>query len=258
MPLADKFANWAGQSPQPKQNEPGNNGTPPTNTQTNSGTNTQNNLPTNDALIDDIWKASKTQSQSGNDPAQQNDPSNPQPAAKTTADLQKTVKDYLQTLDLGDLTISEADIERLKSGEGFQDLASNLNGRIQNSFLNAVGEVNKLLNKKLPQMVEEAVNKSRQVYEGGELRKRLNEQMPFTRDAAVGPVAESVLRRFLEKPDTSEAQAMDLTKRFFQRVGGMVSEHFPNGDVNTNTREGFRGAPRVSSETKNWLDVLKG
>jgi hypothetical protein len=262
--MPDPFQNWAGQNDNPTQHQQQqiaqNNGNGQ-DTNTNTDPNNNNNGGTNQDLIATIWDEKKDDASSGGKSGeqpnnQQQQPQN-QPVQKTDEQLRAEVSTFLGSVGLGELTLSAADVEKLSSGENtHQEFANIINNRIQQGFLQAVQSSQRLmaaeLDKRLPEMVEQAFNKSKGFFEGNNLRSILHKELPFTTDPSIGPVAETVMRQFLVKGATKE-KAIEHTREYFDRVRKAMDPNYV--PVNRNSRTTFRGDPRVAVS---FVDVLKG
>lgn len=255
------FDNWAGQNdnptPQQQQQIPQNNGNG-AGSDPNIDPNTKDNSGTNQDLIATIWDEKKEDPASPGGVPKKDDvqPQN-QTVQKTDEQLRAEVSTFLGSVGLGELTLSAADVEKLSSGENtHQEFANIINNRIQQGFLQAVQSSQRLmaaeLDKRLPEMVEQAFNKSKGFFEGNNLRSILHKELPFTTDPSIGPVAETVMRQFLVKGATKE-KAIEHTREYFDRVRKAMDPNYV--PVNRNSRTTFRGDPRVAVS---FVDVLKG
>lgn len=254
------FANWMGQSDkpaqpqQPQQPQQPNGGNPP-NSQTNSQNDPQNNGGTNDALIATIWDEQKPQG--GNDPQPPNNqPPNNQPQQRTDEQMRSDISTHLNSVGLGDLALTAADMEKLNGENSHQEFANLINTRMQQVYLQAIQSAQKLftnmLDQRIPKAIEDAVTQSKAFVNGNELRTELFKDMPWADDPAIKPMAETVFRQFLVK-GASREKARELTKQYFDRVRqAMDPDYVP---PSANTRTTFRGNPRTAI---NFVDMLKG
>ena len=256
------FDNWMGQSssPAPQQTQPQQTppqgGNPPNN-QTNPNPNPENNSGTNDDLIATIWSEAKDPPTNSNDPPP-NNPQQPQnPPQRTDEQMRAEISQHLNSVGLGDLTLSAADVEKLASGENsHQEFANIVNTRMQQVYLQAIQSSQKFINNtletRLAKLKEEAVAETKAFFNGNDLRSHLRKEIPYADDPAIGPMAETVFRQFLVK-GADKAKATELTKQYFERVRSAMDPNYV--PPNPNTRTTFRGNPR---QAMNFIDVLKG
>lgn len=216
-----------------------------------NGDNGTNNGGNNDDLINTIWDDVKKDNKAA-DPNNNNQQNNQQQQQQQQQpDLQKQTTDYLASVGLGDLALSEAEIENLKSGEGFAAFAKNINGRIQQAHLKALSNANQLIDKKVEAAVAQAVDKSKSFYQGEQIREILRDKLEIAKDPLYAPVVETITRQFLSKGATLD-QAIDGTKKYLEKLSQKMDPNAPNA----NTKNGFRGNPRQQDDNTNWLDVL--
>lgn len=269
MPPDARFGNWMGQSdnrppqPLPQQTQPNNppqNGGNPPISPTNTDPNTNNNTSTNTDPFATLWDQEANEPPSnGNgqgDPPPQN---TNQPPQRTDEQIRAEIATHLGSVGLGDMQLSAQDVERFSGENNHQEFANHINTRIQQAYLQAVQSSQRLINaemeRRLPAMVEEAVNKSKSFFEGDRLRSILKADQSLgslMSDPATGPIVETVMRQHLVKGHNKD-KALELTRQYFQRVRqAMDPEYVP---PNTNTRTTFRGNP---GKAMNFVDVLKG
>lgn len=263
----DRFANWAGQSDGAPQQQPQQQNLPPQgqptggnppNNQTNQQTNPQNNGGTNEDLISTIWDETKDAPPGqGNPPnGQQQQQQQQTPPQRTDEQVRGEINQHLQSVGLGDFALTAADVEKLQGENSHQEFANLINNRLQQSYLQAVQTSQKLINaileKRIPEAIEQAVNQSKAFVNGNDLRSHLRKEIPFADDPAIGPMAETVFRQFLVK-GASKEKATEQTKLYFERVRAAMDPNYV--PPNPNTRTTFRGHPR---QAMNFVDVLKG
>lgn len=181
---------------------------------------------------------------------------------------EQQVTAFLSGVGLGDLTLTEAEIAAMQSGEGVQAVIGRINQRIQHGFVQALTQTHTLIDKRIKTALEEANTNSRQLYASQQVREAMHEAIPASRDGHFGPVVETIVQQFLskssrEKPVTLE-KAIDLTKQYFQRLGEKMGGTFGDGNnqqngngANTNIGGNFRGSQQKTGNT-NWLNTLRG
>lgn len=240
-----------------QKNTQQNNANNQNNAEGNTGDNTNNNIDPNEGLINDIWK--ETQDDKGQGPNNNGSNAQQQQQQTTQSDPKKDMADYLDGLGLGEFTLSDADKAAIQSGEGLDALVSNINQRIQRAHTSALSNASKLIDARVSAAVDKAVEKSKSFYQGEQLRGVLHEKLPFTKDDVIGPIAETVMRRLMEK-GADVTQAIAGTEKFFNRVQTKMDPTYV--PPNANTRQGFRqsAVPKAgpSGENESWLSVLSG
>lgn len=267
MPLYDtmrSFINGGGgnnnsQSPTNGNNPPAN---PPANAPTNGGPNTKtagnpntpNNTPNdgapNDDLIQTIWDNAK-KPDDGNPGGGPNPP--PANNGNPPPDARAQVQAYLDGAGLGEFKLTDQEVEAFKTGENINDVLNRVNQRIQRAHMESLKGFNSILDERLPQMVTEAVTKANQAYVGDKAREALFDKLPWAKNPTWKPVAESIMKRFMDKgADTDKAVA--LTEEYFQKFAQDMTGLGPN----LNTRGGNN--PPVTPQSpgnRNWQSMLR-
>lgn len=229
------------------------------NNDNNNNNNKSDNIDPNDKMVDDIWNEMKKDDtkNGGVDPTkQQNGPNNQQ---QQQQDPKAELKSYLDGVGLGDFTLTDAQKEQIKSGEGLDAIFADINGRIQLSHTKALSGASALIDKKVKDAVAQAVGESRSYVKGEQLRSELHASLPYTKDPIIGPVAETVYKRILEKGATVP-DAIKAVDKFFERVAKTRDPDYV--EPNSNTRNSFRGGSSQmkegpAGENEGWLDVLR-
>lgn len=272
--IGDAFAGWMGSAdkiqPKPQQNGPQNNvqngGNPP-NGGTNHNPNPEDNSGTNPDLIATIWDegnrgAGEVDQTGGRQPQnnQQNQQNPQQPAQRTSEQINQEISQHLNSVGLGEFLLRPEDMAKLQEGD-HQAFANLVNTRIQQSYMQAIQSSQKLftsqLEKILPEMVEQAVGKSKAFFTGENLRSSMRTDeflKPLMEDPGIAPVAETVMRQFIVK-GADRQKALQLTADYFKRIRkAMDPDHI---EPNPNSRTTFRGNPRTVGGMS-FIDILKG
>jgi hypothetical protein len=265
MNSADKVQPRQQANNQQPQNPPQNGGNPP-NSGTNPNPNLENNPGTNQDLIATIWDETKGADQPGGNPgnqqSQNQQPQNQANGQRTSEQINQEISQHLNSVGLGELAITAEQMQQFQGENGTVELAKFVNTRIQQSYMQAIQSSQKLftnqLEKILPEMVEQAVGKSKQFFTGENLRASMRTDeflKPFMDDPAIAPVVETVMRQFIVK-GSDRNKAMEQTKQYFKRIRQVMD---PEGYIepNPNTRTTFRGNPRTLGNTS-FIDILKG
>ena len=219
--------------------------------------NKRNNIDPNINLIQDTWKDHVDPNKKVDDVAEK-----PAIQPGSPPDPKAELKKHLDDVGLGDLTLTDAEIEAFKSGENVADILGKINQRIQTSYLKSMSNFSTVMEKKIEAAVEKAVQQSASMFEGERLRDILYEELPFTRDTAIAPIAETVLRQYLSK-NMSKKDAIEATKKYFKHMQKSMDPDYV--EPNPNTRTNFRGNPPPgdakglpAGDNQSWLAVLKG
>jgi len=263
------FKNWMGQNDDRPAGNSNNNsgGNNPQNNGNNNNNNTNNNNNNNtdnkndsiDDLVQNIWSDVKDgNSGGGNQPQNQQQPQNQNnPNNNNNNGPQKTpeeqIADHLKSVGLEPIQLTEQDKTALQSGD-FGGVMDRINQKITGAYIESMKASNKLIENAVTKAVDQAVNKSKNFVEGTQLRELLNEKLPFTKDASIGPVAETIMQRLLGKGATKD-QALDGVQKWFDRTFKTVN---PDFQPNPNRNEGFRRTPQSTSEDTDWLKALQG
>lgn len=204
-----------------------------------------------DEIISKLWQ-------------QEVDPNKKDDATTTTTttkqdepvDPDKQVSDFLAKQGLGDFKLSEQELEGFKSGDpaSVQATMDKLNSRIQNGFIKALSNTNTLITKQVEKAVKDAVGESRKLIIDDKARTALFAAIPWAKDPAIAPVAETVMRKFMEKPGSTIEKAAKLTADYYRHVAKQMD---PEWEPNTNTGGSFRRTPSHPGDM-DFLSILKG
>lgn len=229
--------NGGGNQQQNNNNQNGNNG----------GGNGNNNDGNNDKLLDDIWNEAQQQAKK-DAPQNQQQNNNNNNQQQQAPDAKAEVAAYLQKVGLTKTEFTDADITKFQ--EDPRGYLSALEDRIIKSHVEGMRGADTLMTNKIQKAVEEAVNKSKGFYEQREIQDLLTTKYPYMSKPEVGPVAQTVMQRLLDKGMTRD-QALEGTDKFFKRIGTYANE------PNANRNDGYRRTPQASSDD-NWVDALRG
>jgi len=232
-----------------------NSGDPPPNNDPQNKDNNKDNIDPKIKMVDDIWN------EPAPDPNKKNDQPTPPNNQGDLPDPKAQLKRHLEDVGLGDLALTEQEIEAFKSGDNIPDVLGKINARIQNGYLKAMSGLTTVMDKKIENAVKAAVGQSQSMFQGERIRDYLQTNFTQAKDPVMGPVAETVMKRLLDKGST-QAEALDGVKEFFKRID--LSMNPEKGKVNPNMRSGFGGntppgdKQGLPAGENNWLDVLTG
>lgn len=246
--IGERMRGWMGQKPDAAPAALTN--VDPNATATNKGAPQNDGI--NDEDVDAIWKDVKKETTT---PA----PTNVQPTTVVAAkEPAEQVKDYMKSVGLEPVALTGADIELLKSGDpdGVARIFGNINQQIQKAHIESVKAAQTLVTNMMPKMVEEAVAKSKGFVEGKELRGLLQAKFEWAKDSALGPVAETLMQRFLDK-GASRDEALQGVDKWAQKFVRAYDPTFtPNTDGGGNFKQ--RTPSRPGGEDLDWMSALKG
>lgn len=254
----NSFRGWMGQDDRPPavviqtDNSGGNN---PSNPKPSDKNNTDPNSSNDDALLDNIW----SDVQKETPPVDNTNPAGnpPAPAAPAQVDPNVQVANYLKEKGLEQITLTEAQKEGLKTGDPtvMQDLLSQLNGKIVKAHVEAMRGSQTMIQTAVKDAVAEAMKNTTGYVEGKEMREAMQAALPFTKNPNIGPVAETIMKRMMDRGANQE-QALKGVDKWFRTT---MMEIDPSFAPNKNTGDGFRKAykPSGNSDT-DWLKALRG
>lgn len=212
-----------------------------------------NNTVVNDQMVDDIWKDIKAKEKDGDQNQNNNNNNNnndTKPLSPTEA-----LKKYLDDNGLGQFELSETDKTAIAGGD-FSSLTNKTLQLVQQAHTKALSGASTLIKSEVARALEESRNNTKQILQGTEAVKALNAAIPATKNPAIGPVAQTVMQRFLDRNCTQE-QAIEGTKQWFKLTAKEMG-YTPN-DVNSNRNGNFRGGQHdEGSGAQDWISVLNG
>ena len=134
-------------------------------------------------------------------------------------------------------------------------LASYTEQLTKNVYRATLAQTSKMMDLKVAKAVEQATTQANGEFNSTLALNELNEKLPFTKDAAIKPIADGVFSRFI-KQGKPVGEAIGLTKQYFERMFKMSGDYLDTvpADTNESRRFGASGA----DEDVDWLDVLSG
>lgn len=217
----------------------------------------KNKTGVDDDMIDNIWSAHKKQNdtndQNNNNNNNQNNNNNNNQQTDTRTQDQK-MTDYLKNNGLDPVQIDDQMKAQLESGD-FSGLVNSFNSRIVNAHIKALSGSQTMIEAAVAKKAKELTDASTAQRLGEQNRSAMHEALPFTKDSAISPVAQSVMQRFLDR-DMSQADAIEGTKKYFARLSDKMNNDGTNKNRNTNFSSQRNSGN--SDGNSNWLDVLTG
>lgn len=203
----------------------------------------------NDADIDTIWEDVKKKKGDDDIDPPPNNRNDPPP------DPKKQIDEYLVTIGLEPLVVTDAEKEEMKQGN-FDNVFAKMNDKIRTAHLKAMSGSKTMIDNAVKEAVQQAMAGANSTFEGRINLQALHNALPFTKDKAIDPVAQSVMQKFLKRGMSTE-DAIDGTRRYFAKV----SDAYAGSTVNKNRNTGFGGRGPSAEETApegGWLKVLRG
>ena len=202
-----------------------------------------------DEAIDNLWsdikkKPADNQQQPPNN--QQQQPQNQQQQVDPKVQLQN----YLKDNGLGEFVVSDAVKAEIKEGN-FDNFNAQVLGLVQQAHVKALSGSQTLIKAEVAKAVRAAVDESKGFIAGKEAVSALNTALPFTKDPAIGPIAQTVMQRLLDRGATQE-EAIKGVKLWSKKFVDLAD---PDRQVNGNRGGNFRGAPSNEVDT-NWVSLL--
>lgn len=201
----------------------------------------------NVADIDTIWDQVKKEG------------SKPQDQTTTVVDTtpkktaQEQMTEYLVSQGLDPIVLSDADKEELKAGN-FDGIVARLNDKIVKSHTKALSSANVMIKEAVAAAIKEATTASQSTEAGVRNLAELHRALPFTKDKLIGPIAQTVMQRFLDRGANTE-QAIEGVKKYYQHTNKLTNPEFQvNGNRNGNFSAGGRAEEQ---EGDGWLDMLR-
>lgn len=209
--------------------------------------NADNDDGVDDGTIDNIWDdIKKKKTEDDDEPPANNQKTEPE-------DPQKQITDYLVGIGLDPIVLSDADKEELKSGE-FGNVINKLNDKIRNAHLKAMSGSKKMLDASIDDAVKRALDGADQRMSGRMNLQALHTALPFTKEKAISPVAQTVMQKFINRGLSTE-DAIDGVRRWFAKT----SDLYTGSMVTKNRNVGYGARPNSADNGEGgWLDILRG
>lgn len=212
------------------------------------GDGTGNDAVIDDKDIDNIWSDVKTKKV-----VDDQDPNKNQTIVKQEPpDPKKQLQSYLDEQGLGSFVLSDATKQEIAEGK-FEGLQGQVLGLVQQAHTKALSGAQTLIRSEVAKAVKEAGETTRSYIAGKEMVEALHTALPFTKDPAIGPVAQSVMQKALDR-GASKEQAVEVVKRWSAKFVNLAD---PDRQVNGNRNGSFRGGSQQEG-TGDWVSILSG
>lgn len=212
----------------------------------NADPNNQNDDGIDDELIAKIWD--KVENTTGNQTTQTTQQTQ-QTTQQTQVDPQKQMTDYLAKVGLTPVTIDDADKEKIQAGD-FTPLLDKLNAQIVQAHVKALSGAKELSDRAIADASKNVKDQAIAHMLGQQNLAAMHQALPFTKDKAIAPVAQSVMQKFLDRGFNTE-KAVKGVEAYFQNISSRV-----NGGNTSRNQNYSSGVNSEQQKENNWLDVL--
>lgn len=235
-PVRDMWDQPIRQEPAPKARSGSEGGNPPA--EGNDGS-------IDAADIDTIWDQVKKE---GSKPADDGNPPNPAPVQKTP---QQQMTEYLTAQGLDPIVLNDAEKAELKEGN-FDNVLLKLNDKIVRAHTKALSSTQVMITEAVAAAVGKTKTEIQSQAAGEKNVAALNLALPFTKDKLIGPIAQTVMQRFLDRGASTEEAIKGVSKYYNYTADKM------RPPVNTG-RNGNFGAETNSEEDNGdgWIDMFR-
>lgn len=231
---------------------PGNGGAASKDTE-NKQSNNQNNVDD----LDNLWNTDVE-----NDPQKTKNNQNEQ-TNKPTKSADEIFTEHLNSLNFTDKLDANKLAEEIRDGN-LEGLINVVNQAGRNAYKQALMTANGMIEKRISKAVDEAVQRSTAQNEGSFAIKRMEERLPFTKDQLHAPVAQSVLKRLIDKGVTVD-KAIENVQKYYQKIYNLkpkdlgIANPPPSrpGSTRLNTSANIRDQGNEDDEI-DWMTLLGG
>lgn len=171
-----------------------------------------------------------------------------------------SIEDHIKSLGLTE----GVDLHKLQEdlSEGKVDsLNEALSAVAAKTYQQAMLNMNAIVDAKVQEAIQAATENASQLMSKQQQKQLLQTELPFAKDPAIGPIAETVFDRFLQKGKSVE-EAIKGTAEYFSHMHKTASEYLsPNAPGSTSERRFSRTKQTTTDHTTNsgdWLSILNG
>lgn len=219
------------------------------NNQNNNQANNQNNNQNNDENNKSIWD-NNDNNQNQNDNQNQNLLSNDEAS--------EALRKHIKGLNLSNgidgqkiqSDLAEGNFESLN--DAFETIASN-------SFQATMQAANKLMDKKIGEAVDRAVQESGSKISTDMATQQMTARLPFTQDKDIFPVAKAALQQFLDKGENIESAVKKVDNYFkatAKAINGGGDQQPGSGRFNQGNNYSGENNNNQSNANSDWEDIL--
>lgn len=222
------------------------------NKQTNNNTD-KNDNGVNDDIVNNIWdevKRENSNSDTNNTNNQQPQPNNNQ----QQVDPSKQLNDYLNGIGLAPITLSDEEKEQIQNGD-FSSIMNKMHQLSVTAHTKALSGAKTMIDDAVKTAVAEATKNANSTFVGQQNLQALYSALPWTKDKAISPVAQTVMQKFLDRGISTE-EAIKGVDKYFKHVGNKMS----GNNVNSNRNGNFSSGKSDEDNTPEggWLSILTG
>lgn len=215
--------------------------------------NNQNNIIESGTMWD---TDSSDEGKQGNNNAQNQNANNQNQNADGGADH---FAQHVESLDLAGGIDAGKIMQDMQSGNT-ESFTAALKQVGESAYKASIKDSNKLVQAQVKKAVEDAVGEANGNFNSSMAIRDLNDQLPYTADPALAPVAKGVFTQFLKKNNT-QAEAIKLTDDYFKHTVGLLggkidkSNGKPNGNFG-NAVDNSGGAADDGNGETDWIDFI--
>ena len=130
----------------------------------------------------------------------------------------------------------------------------------QNAYKNAIIDSKKMFDSQIASAVESAVEQAVSRVSGNDAVKTMHEALPFTKKAAINPMASAMLNKFTKGGQPLE-KAIASVKKIFKEIASVSSKDLdlrivPNNATKNNFNQSETQHDEVSDDELNWDEVF--
>lgn len=203
----------------------------------------ESNTEDNDDITENFWQ---------NDDDGQEDRPDPEEIRQQE---EKVLTGFQQYVDRLNLVPDDVDLDTIidnRDKEGFKNILKQVGA---NAYRNAVLDVNKIVEAKIPRLIDEAVKRATGTVHAHGAIEKMFDKLPYTKDPALRPVAEQVLSQAVKRNKGDLSRALSDVERYFKRTAELAG----GGNSNGNSRSGRGGSNNKSSDQEvDWMKLLGG
>jgi hypothetical protein len=122
----------------------------------------------------------------------------------------------------------------------------------------AMKDTNTLIQQAVSQVKDELTAQTQETLSGNSAINNLNTALPYTKEAAYAPVANSLLTQFMSKGQTQEQAVVNVGK-YFAKMAEDVNKTLPkspNNRMNGNNFNNLNVDQTEGADTEDWIKIL--
>jgi hypothetical protein len=222
----------------------------------NNDKNDKNDDSINDDVIDNIWEQVKKENGEKGKNSDSSDGNNGNGNSLQTIDPKKQMDDYLASVGLTPISFTEEEKEKIQNGD-LTPMTDKMHQQIITAHTKALSGSKTMIDEAVRTAVAEATKNANATFSGQRNLEALHQALPFTKDKAIGPVAQTVMQRFLDRGMSTE-DAIKGVDKFFKHTNARMNE----GNINKNRGGNFSNPGNSGNQNDvpegGWLNILSG